>query len=246
MKTYKIHRGQVALVMVLIMTVISAVVVSVASKATNEAKVQRLSTESNDAFMTAQTGLEEALSKKTSIASDSGDKSYSVELVDNGQNGLVTEIINPGTSIDIVLNKSTILTALKIYWRPSTALDSAIFVSKIAGNVITDYAYDTVGLNGFTKANDSGVSSFPYATSNINVDSSVDRVRITVLGDASFLNIEPIGDTLPVQTSSYKSVAAIGGGSESVKYGLLYEESKDARTPEVFDYALFSYGTIIQ
>lgn len=246
MKLFNNQSGQVALVMVLIMTVVSAVVVSVASKTTNEAKNQRLSTESNDAFMVAQSGLEDALSKKQSVTLDSGDRSYSVELVNNGQNGLVTEKINSGTSVDVVLNASTLLTSLKIYWRPSSLSPTSILVTKISGDVYTDFAFDTVGIFGFTKYSTSDNSEFPYSTPNIPIDSSVDRVRITVFGDASFLSIIPVGDTLPVQISSYKSVATIGGGEESVRYGLLYEESKDARTPEVFDYALFSYGTIIQ
>ncbi len=241
----KTHKGQVALVMVLIMTVISAVVVSVASKTTNEAKNQRLSTESNDAFMVAQSGLDEALSKKENVTFNSGDKSYSVEIVDNGQNGLLTDKVSAGTSVDIVLNGSPLLSGLKIYWRPVSSLATSILVTKISGNVFSDLAYDTSGENGFVMYSDSGLAGFPFSTPIINVDNT-DKVRITVFGDSSFLNIVPVGDTLPVQTSSYKSVASIGGGEETIKYGLLYEESKNARTPEVFDYALFSYGTIIQ
>jgi len=246
MKFFKVHRGQVALVMVLIMTVVSAIVVSVASKTTNETRNQRLSTESNDAFMMAQSGLEDALTKKTNVTYDNGEKSYSVEIINNGQDGLVTEKINSGTSVDLVLNGSALLSSLKIYWRSASSLPSSILITKISDNVFSDFAFDTLEVFGFTKFSVSDLADFPYSTSNIPLDSNVDRVRITVFGDAVFMNIVPTGDVLPIQTSSYKSIATIGGGDESVRYGLLYEESLNAKTPEVFDYALFSYGSIIQ
>lgn len=246
----KTHSGQVALVMVLIMTVVSAVVVSVAGRTTNETRMQRLSKDSSDAFLTAQEGLEDALSKQSGVSSGiDADKSYTVTLENKGQDGLLTEKMSPGTSMDIVLNSSALLQGIKVYWRSASSTPVSILVSKMSGDLVTETAYDTMGLNGFSQVSSGGTLSgvnFSHVTPQIAIDPSVSRVRITVFGESAFLGIEPVGDSLPVQIVSYKSEARVGSGEEKVKYGLLYEESKDKRTPEVFDYALFSFGTIIQ
>lgn len=244
------NKGQVALVMVLIMTVVSAVVVSVAGRTTNETKIQRLSKDSSDAFLTAQAGLEDAISKQSGVQSTVGeDKAYSVVIENKGQEGILTEKVSSGSSMDIVLNGSASLQGIKIYWKSTSASPSAVLVSKVSTGLITDLAFDSLGQNGFTQVLTGGTLSgtnFSYVTPVVSLDASVSRVRITVFGESAFLGIEPIGDLLPIQTLSYKSESSVGTGQEVVKYGLQYEESKDKRTPEVFDYALFSYGSIIQ
>lgn len=249
MKRRIIHRGQVALIMVLIMTVVSAVVVSIAGKTSNESNLQRLSKESEDAFLSAQEGLEDALARQSSVTSPPGDKTYTVSLENLGQTGLLTEKVNSGTSVDVVMDSATMPQGFKIYWKPATASPSSILVSKISSSLITEVAYDTLGANGFTKVLSGGNlngSIFPYVSPEISLDSTVLRVRVTVLGGSTFLGIEPVVGNLPIQTVSYKAESSVGSSNGKVKYGLVYEESKDSRTPEVFDYALFSLGSIIQ
>jgi hypothetical protein len=249
MKSYN-GKGQVALVMVLIMTVISAVVVSIAGRVTSETNIQRQSNESSDAFLAAQAGLEEALSKKMSVSGVVGtDKSYNVVLDDLGEEGLLTEAIPTGSSVDIVLNASPLLQAIKVYWRSLSNSPSAILVSRITATGIGEFGYSTLGADGFTRINSGGVLSgaeFSYVTPQIALDTTVQRIRITVYGAASFLGIEPIGDLLPIQVISYKAESSVGLGDQKIKYGLQYEESKNVKSPEVFDYALFSMGSIIQ
>ncbi len=247
----KRNSGQVALVMVLIMTVVSAVVVSVAGRVTTETRIQQLSKDSSEAFLTAQSGLEEAISTQqaqdTTIVGE--DKTYKVTLENLGQDGLLTDRISAGSSIDIVLNASPSLQGIRIYWKSATSSPSALFVSKITDTSIVDTAYDTTGENGFTRVTTGGSLNgvdFPNATSQIDVDTTVRRIRVTLYGGSAILGFQPIGDTLPVQVVSYKSQASVGTGEQTVRYGLNYEESRDKRTPEVFDYALFSYGSIIQ
>lgn len=245
----KNNNGQIALVMVLIMTVVSAVVVSVASRVTTETRIQQLSKDSSDAFLTAQEGLDAALTQQTGVSLNGLDKSYNVTLNSSGQNGLLTEKINSGSSVDVVLNASPLLQAIKIYWKSVSDLPLSILVTKYSSGLIEDMAYDSLGINGFSVVNLGGSLSgtvFPYATPLISMDPSITRVKITVYGDAAFLGIEPVGDLLPVQLLTYKSESSIGAGRDKVKYGLEYEETKNSKLPEVFDYALFSLGSIIQ
>ncbi len=244
------NKGQVALVMVLIMTVVSAVVVSVAGRATTETNVQRQSKDSSEAFLVAQTGLEDAIVNKSAVTGNIGtEKAYSVVLENKGQGGLLTERVLSGTSVDIFLANSALLQGIKVYWKSVTNNPSSISVTKITATTIEELAYDTLGLNGFTKVSTGGAlsgASFDHVTPQISMNSSVTRIRITVYGESAFLGVEPLGDLLPVQAIVYRSESAVGLGEEKIKYGLSYEESKNAKTPEVFDYALFSTGTIIQ
>lgn len=244
------ERGQVALVMVLIMTVVSAVVVSVAGRVTTETRLQQLSKDSSDAFLVAQSGIDEAINKQQNTSGQVGESgTYNVTLEDRGVDGVLTDSISPGTSLDIILSGSELLQGIKIYWNPVTASESSIFVSKITDSTIVDSGFDANGFNGFTKITTGGVLNgvnFRYVTNTIDLDSTVNKVRLTVYGGVANLGIEPIGDILPVQTIVYNSEGVVGSGGDKVKYGLTYEESKDKRTPEVFDYALFSFGSIIQ
>lgn len=249
-KNNKREKGQVALVMVLVMTVVSAVVVSVAGRLTTETRVQQLSKDSNDAFLTAQTGLEDALKLQDGLTGEVGeDKMYKVTLENKGQGGLLTDPLTPGTSLDVVLSGSASLQGVKIYWKQTTASASSLYVSRISGSEITDLAFDSSGSNGFTRVTSGGSLNgveFTHATSIIPLTPSIEKMRISVYGGTAILGIEPIGDLLPIQVVSYKSEGTVGTGDEKIKYGLNYEESKDKRTPEVFDYALFSFGSIIQ
>ena len=143
--------GQVALVMVLIMTVVSAVVVSVAGRVTTETRVQQLSKDSSDAFLTAQSGLEEAVLKKESLTGAVGDnREYRVTLTNAGQEGLLTDPVLPGSSVDIVLNASPLLQGVRVYWRPLTASASSLYISKSTDDEIVDLAFNQTGENGFT------------------------------------------------------------------------------------------------
>lgn len=245
------NSGQVALVMVLIMTVVSAVVVSVAGRVTTETRIQQLSKDSSDAFLAAQSGLEEAVSRQESLNTTTidTDRSYKVTLENKGQEGLLTDRISSGTSIDIVLNASPSLQGIRVYWKSVTSSPSALFVSKITDDDIEDFAYDTTGENGFTLVSEGGTLNgveFTHATNPIDLTVDVKRLRVSLYGGAAILGFQPIGDVLPVQVVSYKSEGVVGTGADTVRYGLNYEESRDKRTPEVFDYALFSYGSIIQ
>jgi len=245
------HGGQVALVMVLIMTVVSAVVVSVAGRVTTETRIQQLSKDSSEAFLTAQSGLEEAVSRQESLNTTAvgEDRSYKVTLENIGQDGLLTDRVSAGSSIDIVLNGSASLQGVRIYWKSVTSSPSALFVSKVMDSSIVDLAYDTTGENGFTRVTSGGTLNgveFTHVTNQIDLDATVRRIRVFVYGGAAILGFQPVGDTLPVQVVSYKSEGSVGTGAETIRYGLNYEESRDKRTPEVFDYALFSYGSIIQ
>jgi len=247
------HKGQAALVLVLIMTVVSALAVSLASRSTVDTRIQQTESESVQALLFAQTGLEQMI-VNPDITSTEPDDNYLAVKTDVGMEGLSTESVGQGTSIELNLEgASASLTGFRVYWKPD--LDNAgqqpsIVVSLINDSgEITDYAYAYVAGNGFLVAEDGVSEGYEKRTPVVNISSSVAKVRITVLKTPSLLKIVPvgaIGAAFPSQIKSIKSVGTVSSGDNTVKYGLQYDESTADSVPAVFDYALFSGGSIIQ
>ncbi len=248
------HSGQVALIMVLIMTVVSAIAVSLAGRSTVETRIQQMNVENTEALLTAQSGLEASIAQNTAVSGSLGDgRGYQVTLSDVGNTGISSELINAGQGFEINLEGATGITGVKIYWKAATpAGDPAIFVSDVRDTQSVDYAYDSTGNNGFTKVVNGGSFggvNYTYTIpSPINISlASSKKLKITVLGSAAFLGIEPIGGEFPPQFTNFRSVADVAGTDQNVvKYGIQYVESKTDQLPSVFDYVLFSGGSIMQ
>ena len=246
------NSGQVALVMVLIMTVVSAVAVSIAGRSTVETRVQEMVAENREAVLTAQAGLEEAISLNASVSGSLNSGSlYDVSVVEGGSSNLSSGKINPGEVFEVNLIGSSGVTDVNVYWKAAvTGTTPAVFISDVRSDRKLDYAYDGEGINGFTRVTSggtlSGVSYSHVTPSPITISGSSLSLRIAVLGAPAFLAVEPIGGVFPPQSTNFKSVASLGSGDTSTKYGLEYVESKTSQLPTVFDYVLFSGGTIVQ
>ena len=249
-KLRNLQSGQVALIMVLIVTIISAIVVSLAGRVTSESRVQNIFTDSSRAFLAAQSGIEDALKKQSSVpATEINGNSYAVGLTEVGGSEMVSELMLSGTTMEIVLTGSVNLTGIKVYWSMTDTDKSSVLVSIVNPATMRDFAYDTEGKNGFTMAGAGGVFAgvnYTYKTDEIGILSGDSLLRVTVYGGSSKVAVEPIGGNFPTQILKYKSSGSAGTGDKKVVYGLEYEESKAKKLPEIFDYALFSYGTIIQ
>lgn len=244
------HRGQVALIMVLVMTIVSAIVISFAGRATVETRVQNMMTNSSKAFLTAQSGIENALQKKIDMNETlDEERSYNVVLSDDGKELILSNEVSPGTSIEVALEGGIGLTGLKIYWSSAESTNSALYISMVGDDSIKDYAYDTTGEKGFTKALIGGTLNgveFEHTTAEIPVTGAEKIARITVFGSNTLLGVEPVGGTFPAQTLKIRSSSTVGQGDKKAAYGLQYEEAKFNKVPEVFDYAVFSYGSVAQ
>lgn len=253
MKNKSLHSGQVALIMVLVMTVVSAVAVSMASRSTVETRIQQMNVENTEALLTAQAGLEESISQNQSVTGSLGTGQYTVSLDDTGEGSVTSDKINPGETLEINLEGATGVTGIKIYWKSAVIAGTpAVFISEVAEDYSTNYAYDTNGSGGFLPAASGGSFDGVIYTQATPVPISITpgvskKLRITVLGSSAFLGIEPVGGQLPPQNTSFRSVADVASTSEnSVKYGIEYSESKVDQLPSIFDYVLFSGGSIVQ
>lgn len=247
MKKTKQHKGQVALVLVLIMTVVSALAVSMASRSTIDTKIQESETESVQALLYAQTGLEQMIMNPQDSVTDTN---YTAVRTDEGSESLEVDQVKTGSTLELNLVGANFLTltGINVYWGPvASGEQPAVFISVIENSgTITDYAYAYTDDNGFTEADDSS-GGYAKETPDIMLNNNVVKVRITVLGAPALLKVVPIGGgAFPPQVKSIKSIGTVQSADKSVKYGLQYDESTADNVPAVFDYALFSGGSIIQ
>ena len=245
-----IHKGQVALVLVLIMTVVSALAVSLATRSTVDTKIQQSESESVQALLFAQTGLEQLIMNPSAGSAGSAGSDYYAVKSDTGTDSILVGTMDIGSTMEINLSQSNAaLTSFIVYWGPDNDNPSnrpSVFISviDINGN-ITDYAYGYDTVNGFTAAPD-GAGGFAKMTPNIPLNTNIVKVRITVLGTPASLKIVPVGAVFPAQIKSIVSTGSVQSAGQTVKYGLQYDESATDSVPSIFDYALFSGGSIVQ
>lgn len=246
------HPGQVALIMVLIMTVVSAVAVSVASRSTVETRIQQLNVDNAQAILTAQAGLEEAITQDSAVTGSLGEgRLYSVTVSDTGSANITSDRINVGETVEVNLVGAVGVTGIKVYWKPAVAAaTTALFVTDVRSDRGIDYAYDTNGTNGFTQISSGGVLSgvsYNYVSPTIPVVSGTSiKLRVTALISPVLIGIEPVGGLLPPQTRDFRSTANLTTGDTTLKYGVEYIESKSDQLPSIFDYVMFSKGSIVQ
>jgi len=245
--------GQIALIMVLIMTIVSAVAVSVAGRSTVETRVQQMDVESTQAFLAAQAGLEQAIAQNAAVPTGAvaSGQEYQVTKSIEGVSYIHSEKLNPGEVLEVDLTGASGVTAVNIYWKRAGIGYPAIFVSDVRTGAIVDYAYDTAGVNGFLANSNGKVMdgvNYEYAIpSPISISVATSKMlRITMLSFAGFVGVEPIGGTLPPQSNKYRAVGNVTSSNNNVKYGIEYSESTTNQLPPIFDYVLFSGGSIIQ
>lgn len=246
------HKGQVALVLVLIMTVVSSLAVSLASRSTVDSRIQQTESEGVKALLFAQTGVEQMLLNPAGTSLN--ESNYEVTKVDSGSDIYTVGRVAAGSSVELNLSGAnfTSLTGLRVYWSPdidNAGAQPAILVSRISTTgVVSDYAYDYTGTNGFVAASDGSAQGYDRVTPTVPLTSTISKVRIMVLGASSLLRVVPVGAgaTFPSQVVSIRSVGKLQTEVDTVKYGLQLDESTSDSVPVVFDYVLFSGGSIVQ
>jgi hypothetical protein len=244
----KQHKGQVALVLVLIMTVVSALAVSLASRSTVDTRIQQTESESVQALLFAQTGLEQLI-MNPALTSGAPDSNYYAVTSELGSNSLEVGLMEIGSTVEINLIGGSNLDGFTVLWGPGSAGGQpAVFISTVkSSGQITDYAYAYSSSNGFTVAGE-GTGGYAKSTGSLPFSGGEVKVRVTVLGAPALLRVVPVGSgaLFPAQVRSIRSVGSVQSDSNNVKYGLQYDESSTDNVPTVFDYALFSGGSIIQ
>lgn len=257
-------RGQAALILIMIMAVVGAVSVGVASRSVENLRTQEIENTSSRSFKAAEAALEVALSTRADVPSTElpGGGTYSATYTSTGIDGFVSDAVEEGDVVQISLSGAAGITNLNLYWNANTA----VMVSVLSGNAASGYSvqYYTADpdsaravTNKFETTVDSPItySEGGYTFKTVSFDNKLTVpinlaaakppavVRVKVLYAQSSVGVEPVGGTLA--SGQTVSINAVGTVADNVVTNLTFSKSSD-RVPVIFDNVLYTNGSLIQ
>lgn len=257
-----LKNGQVGLVLLVIMGVVIALAMSVASRSLSDTVLSRQERESSAAFSVAETGVENALNSLSQGQVPDGVVNLPVSLgVVNGQYE-----VKPTTTYALYVHEgetanldlTTFVPTLNISWtrkadvseNPSNCDEGSglapagIEITAVSGTAVNRAYYNPYGCNpgpnGFATSNDGGstyLSSVSYTVPTTPSNATIIRIKPLYSGATILVSGAGLKDQLYLIQSK-----ATGGDAQKeieVRRGL------DA-PPSIFDYAVFSAGTIVK
>ncbi len=255
--------GQVALLLILILTVVSAVVLSAVGGVITNLRVVDIDEESSQALRVAEAGIEEELKTLTGggVQTLEG-TTYTVSSQAEGINGFVTaEDIVPGEVVEVNIVDSTARPGeIEIYWGdandqkelPVGAIEVIRYRKIDNGNYeAIHYAFDTdnarVAENGFSLSTRNAGTYQGFTFMGREVIGLTNRdyyVRVRVLYNQQRIAVKPsAGRTFGV--NPYRRIVSEAETAQGVvrKVEAIRTEST---LPLVFDAALYSGGELVK
>ncbi len=252
------QKGQIGLLLLVVMGVVFALVMSVASRSLSDTVVSRQEQESSAAFAVAETGIEKALNELRLGTSTTATVNYSASFGEGSY-----KIENPTTLSLYVKELETAQLELSVYvptliisWTKKSDVTenllgctegsgnapAALEVSAIAATTISRTYYNprgcNPGSNGFLSTAVNGGSVYrSQVTYSVPAGTTIVRVKPIYSGATISIPVPGVEAQLYVIKSR-----AVGGDAQKeieVKRGL------DA-PPSIFDFALFSAGSIVK
>ena len=256
MQTYP--RGQIGLMLLIIMAVVVALVLSLASRSLSDTVLSRQDVESNGAFQSAESGVEAALNQ---IRQNPAPTTIPISMGIFQGNSKVS--LTPNYALYVREGETAQLSTvgvtgnLTIYWTKKTdAAENLTCVSEgsgkapaamgiamyqPAGNTVSYKFYNPAGCtlpgNGFA-AGTAGVGDY-LSSASVALTAGTTYVRIMPLYDGA--TVAAAGNGLSAQLYLIQSTTS-GGDAQS---DIQVQRSIEA-PGSVFDYALFSGSTIVK
>lgn len=255
-------RGQVGLLLLVIMGAVIALVMSVASRSLSDTVLSRQEKESSEAFSVAETGVETAMNAIRNGDIQSGGNISGLNNFVSGDYAIAPKssyglYIKEGETAHLDLTGFNVANSLTISWtKKSDATENLTSCSEGSG-----LAPAAIELSAFQAGANTVIKSYynPYncALSSNAFTSSIDggtdyRSKLTYIVPTSTtsIRVKPLysGATIQVAgtgltTQLYQIESQASGGDAQkeieVKRGL------DA-PPSIFDFAVFSAGTIVK
>ncbi len=252
------QRGQVALLLILAMTVMGVISVSLASRSVTGLRSTEIDQGSTAAFKAAEAGLEQAILNKANVSGSltSGDITYNATYTSSGGNGYVTAPIEAGDIVSVSLAGASGITAINVYWNNNAAIKTSdLRGSSVTGaygvrylasdpdgtRAATNMFTPTVEMAGYSYAG----TNFAYRLSvpiNLTVAPVSQILNILVLYAKTPIGIEPIGGSLAAgQLVSVSSTGKAGQFSSKVT-----EQRFTQKLPVIFDNVIYTNGVISQ
>jgi len=250
------EKGQVALIVVLAVTVVGTLAVSLASRTTTALRTEGRDIEGIQALKGAESGVEEALFNEESATGLVGDVKYNASYDCVGDGGFVSAgLVQPGDVMEVQVEGAVSKpTGLRVYF--SSQAGSALKVARYDDSGAS-YSVDYMTVesdasrmsdNGFDDLAESVGYTFAGVSFGNRFDVSPSTVdtsffRIMVLYEASMVGVEPLGGDLPNQQVVISSTGAVE--DTNTKRSVELRKEKE-RVPAVFDHVLYSNSTLVQ
>lgn len=253
--------GQAALILIMVMAVVSAVSVGLASRQVENLRSQEINNISSQAQNAANAALEIALLKKgvvdSTVIPGSGGVSYSATYEESGEDGFVTnDLVEEGDVVQVKLDGAVGTTGINVYWSG----DTAVMVSVLSGD--TSGSYSTSRYTADSNLTRSGNNKFDAITAesydfkSVNFDKSLTIpidlnaspppkiLRLLLLYGASKIGVEPspTGSTLSDQVAVITATGTAGGNIVS-RSSL---EKFAQKVPAVFENVLYTNNNLVQ
>lgn len=255
----KSSSGQAALLLIMVMAVVGAVSVGVASTAVENLRTQEIENTSSQAFRAADAGLELALSTGADVPVTqlgSGNVTYQATYVSAGTDGFISDSVEEGDVVQVSLaGASAGLNGIDVYWNSNTAVKVSLLKGNAATGVYTATYYSgdpdaARRVNNRFSAPLAG-GSFQSVTfgNRLNVPINMADnpapmlVRILVLYSGSSIAVVPSGGTLA--TGQVVSIRATGTAEDNVTTNLSFSKYSE-RVPAIFENVLYSNSTLSQ
>src|SRR3989344_2564135 len=229
--------GQAALILIMIMAVVGAASVGVASRSVENLRSSEIEGTSTQSLKEAESALELALQTGGDISSDN----YSAQFTVGGGDGFVSDQVEAG------------VTGMNIYLNSSAAVKVEVLNSGGGAYSVKYYTADQDGvrrgLNKFSIPS-GGSSLFKGKTFGNRLTISpfsppagqtAQMVRITLLYQGSSIGVEPIGGTLAGQMVTVNAAGTAGDSTTTLGLNKFSD-----RVPVVFDNVLFTNGSLSQ
>ena len=267
-KKEKLQKGQAVLVVLLIMSVLLTIGLSAVSRSVTDVKVSQQTQESARAFWTAQAELEKAMLTQDFTPGGTDGVSYSVTKVDLGggsEEFVFPEKIDQGESaiywlvdhnLDGSIGSSFYSGNFNVFWGNEGDTGTALIVTLVYKDVPTGlfrsqkFTYDPNQARSpstnFAPASPGGTyleKTYAHSTGQISLPSSQTyfaNIKMIFNPSPQVLRVVT-GSDGPVQGSCYESTATVDV-SNIVRR--LRECRTWPKTPEIFDYLLFSEGNL--
>lgn len=259
LRTKKYQQGQVGIIILLIVVVMSTIGISVASRSSTDVSLSKSTEDSNRAFDAAESGAEKALSDSSALdASNSTPVSGSINSIQNVSidytvsklTSLVT-VVDEGFSASIdVRGAPAAGGSLDINWAKETSCvtaNPASLIVTVYSTQGTSPAYRKIysgactktPSDGFTIAAAGSGGYFRHVT--VALTNTDQLVRIRPVYNQTSLKVASVGWTLPVQQFQVTSTAQSTLNKETK--ALQVDRSLPA-APSLFDFTLFAGGSI--
>jgi len=239
--------GQAALILIMIMAVVGAASVGVASRSVENLRSSEIEGTSTQSLKEAESALELALQTGGDISSDN----YSAQFTVGGGDGFVSDQVEAGDVVQVSLVGAAGVTGMNIYWNNPAAIMVSVINNTGAVYSISYYTADPIDRtpsSNFT-ANTPGSYTFKTVSFtnklavpiNMTANPSPKLVRIKVLYQGSSIGVEPIGGTLAGQMVTVNAAGTAGDSTTTLELNKFSD-----RVPVVFDNVLFTNGSLSQ